>query len=264
MRGFITSLSVDRDAMRRFDLVCFDMDGVLTRTRSSWRWIHDCLGVDSEPNYKAFCNGEIDEEEFMRRDIALWTGVRPDITIDEIAVLFRDMPLIGGIQETVACLSDNGIRSVIISGGIDRAAAMIAREFGFDDYVADRILTNPDGTLQGEGETVVDLRDKGIWVRKFAERYGVEQSRIAAIGNSFTDIGMFKASGMSIAFNPTDPYVIEAATYKVESENIADVLDYILADDPEITPRRRSRSLRRPPRNRGRRTSSSLSCRRYV
>ena len=111
--------------MRKYDLVCFDMDGVLTRVRSSWAWIHECLGVDSEPNYKAFCDGEIDEDEFMRRDIALWKGAKPDIRIRDIAVLFRDMPLIDGIQETVACLNDCGIKSHRVSGGLDLAAEML-------------------------------------------------------------------------------------------------------------------------------------------
>jgi phosphoserine phosphatase len=217
--------------MAGYDLVCFDMDGVLTRVRSSWCWIHECFGVDNEPNYQAYINQEIDESEFMRRDIALWTGIRPDITEKEIAVMFRDMPLIGGIQETVACLRDNGIRCVIVSGGIDLAAAMLAREFGFDDYVADSLETNPDGTLTGEGVLTVDLRDKGVNVRDFIEKYGTTAERTVSIGNSFTDIPMFKNTGLSIAFNPTDPYTSEAATHTVVSENISDVLDLILTDE---------------------------------
>ena len=156
---------------RKYDLVCFDMDGVLTQLRSSWCWVHQCFEVDNEPAYQAYCNGEIDEPEFMRRDIGLWTAKKPDVTIDEIARTFRDMPLIGGIQETVACLKANGIKSVIVSGGINLAAKMIADEFGFDDYIADEILTNPDGTLTGEGKMNVDLRDKGINVRHFIEKY---------------------------------------------------------------------------------------------
>jgi len=214
--------------MRKYDLVCFDMDGVLTKLRSSWCWVHTCFGVDNEAAYKAYCNGDIDEPEFMRRDIGLWTAKYPDVTIDKIASLFQDMPLIGGIQETIACLKENGIRCVIVSGGIDKAAQMIANEFGFDDFAADEICTNPDGTLTGEGKIVVDLRDKGITVRKFIEKYKTTPERTVSIGNSFTDIPMFKNSGMSIAFNPTDPYTSEAATHTIESENISDVLDYIL------------------------------------
>jgi len=217
--------------MRKYDLVCFDMDGVLTKLRSSWCWVHECFGVNNEPAYQAYCNGEIDESEFMRRDIALWTAKNPDVTIGEITRLFQDMPLIGGIQETVACLKANGIRSVIVSGGIDKAALLIKNEFGFDDFQADEICTNPDGTLTGEGRLVVDLRDKGVNVRGFIEKYGTTKERTVSIGNSFTDIPMFKNSGMSIAFNPTDPYTSDAATHTVVSDNIADVLDYILDDE---------------------------------
>jgi len=207
------------------------MDGVLTKLRSSWCWVHQCFGVDNEPAYQAYCNGEIDESEFMRRDIGLWIAKKPDVTIDEITKLFQDMPLIGGIQETIACLKANGIRSVIVSGGIDKAALMIKEEFGFDDFAADEICTNPDGTLTGEGSLVVDLKDKGIDVRHFIEKYGTTPERTVSIGNSYTDIPMFKNTGMSIAFNPTDHYTSDAATYTVVSENIADVLDYILGEE---------------------------------
>ena len=219
--------------MRKYDLVCFDMDGTLTKLRSSWCWVHSCFEVDNEPAYQAFCNGEIDEPEFMRRDIALWTNKNPDVTIRDIAVLFRDMPLIDGIQETIACLKANGIRTVIISGGIDLAAKMLANEFGFDDYIADEVLSYEDGRLTGEGKMNVDLRDKGINVRQYIEKYGTTMERTVSVGNSFTDIPMFKNSGMSIAFNPTDPYTQEAATHTIFSENIADILDFIMEQDKE-------------------------------
>ncbi len=217
--------------MRKYDLVCFDMDGTLTRVRSSWCWVHQCYEVDNEPAYQAFVNGEIDEPEFMRRDIALWTGKKPDTCLNDIARTFRDMPLIDGIQETIACLTDNGIKCVIVSGGINLAAEMLMKEFGFDDYVADELCAYEDGRLTGEGKMNVDLRDKGINVRQFIEKYGTTKERTVSIGNSFTDIGMFKASGLSIAFNPTDPYTSEAADLTIESENISDILDPILDDE---------------------------------
>jgi phosphoserine phosphatase len=213
---------------RRYDLVVFDMDGTLTQIRSSWSYIHSVLGVNNEASYKAFVNMEIDEPEFMRRDIALWKSVRPNITVNDIARMFRDMPLTEGIQETVTCLEYNDIRCVICSGGIDMAARMIVREFGFDDYIADSLGTNPDGTLTGEGIMNIDLMDKGIWVRKFIEKFGTTKDRTVSIGNSFTDIKMFENSGMSIAFNPSDEFTEKAATHIVRSKNISDVLGPIL------------------------------------
>lgn len=222
---------------RQYDLVCFDMDGTLTDIRSSWKWIHDCLGVDPEPNYQAYLRGEFDEAEFMRRDIALWKQVKPDIGIRDLVHLFQSMPLIDGIQETVAALEDSGMHCVIISGGIDLAARILTNEFGFEDYAADYLCTNPDGTLTGEGGMNVDLKDKGVWVRKFQEKYSVTKERTVSVGNSFTDIPMFRSSGMSIAFNPTDEYTSDAATHTVRSRNIADILD-LLIPDGEVTRRR--------------------------
>jgi len=213
---------------RRYDLVVFDMDGVLTKTRSSWAFIHESLGVSNEKAYQAFINMEIDEPEFMRRDISLWKSVRPEMTVSDIARIFRDMPLTDGIQETVACLKYNDMKCVICSGGIDMAARMIAREFGFDDYIADTLETYPDGKLTGEGIMNVDLKDKGKNVRDFITKYGTTPERTVSIGNSFTDIKMFENTGKSIAFNPVDCYTEEAATDVVKSDNISDVLSVIL------------------------------------
>ena len=214
--------------MRRYDLVCFDMDGVLTALRSSWHWLNLCLGVDNDATFIAYITGEIDQPEFMRRDIAQWKAAKPDIRITDLVRFFQSMPLTGGIQETVACLKSNGVRCVIVSGGIDIAAKMIAEEFGFDDYVADSVCSRSDGTLTGEGEMNVDLNDKGINVRHYIEKYGTTKERTVSIGNSYTDIPMFRNSGMSIAFNPMDELTVAAATYVVRSDNISDVLDHIL------------------------------------
>ena len=217
--------------MRKYDLVCFDMDGTLTAPRSSWHWLNLCLNVNNDATYEAYIKGEIDQPEFMRRDIAQWKAIKPDIRISDFTRFFQNMPLTGGIQETVACLRSNGMKCVIISGGVDIAARMIAEEFGFDDYAADGVCSRPDGTLTGEGIMNVDLNDKGITVRRFIEKYSTTKDRTVSIGNSYSDIPMFRDSGMSIAFNPTDEHTKEAATYIVQSGNISDVLDHILPCD---------------------------------
>jgi len=214
--------------MGNYDLVCFDMDGTLTNLRSSWYWVHQCLGVDNDSNYHEYVNGNIDEMEFMRRDIALWKSAKPDISIGDLIGFFQSMPLVDGIQETILCLKENGMRSVIVSGGIDLAAKMIADEFGFDGYLADGVCSNPDGSLTGEGTLPVDLKDKGVNVLDCIEMYNTTRERTISIGNSYTDIAMFKRSGLSIAFNPTDEYTSDAADHVVHSRNIADVLDFIL------------------------------------
>ena len=218
---------------RHYDLVIFDMDGVLTRDRSSWTFVHDMMGVSNEHNLKAFIEGRIDEDEFIRSDIALWHSVDPDINIRKIARFFRELRLIDGIQETVACLHYNRIKCVICSGGIDLAAKMISDEYGFDEYAAVTLLTDETGHLTGEGKKAVDLSDKGVSTRAFIEKYHTTPERTVSIGNSYTDIKMFENTGLSIAFNPEDDATREAADHVVVSKNIADVLDFIIPNEEE-------------------------------
>ncbi len=214
----------------KYDLACFDMDGTLTNIRSTWQWIHRCLGTSNEKGYQDFINQLITEEEFMRSDISIWKSAKPDLCVRDLIKIFQQTPLVGGIQETVASLQDCGMRCVIVSGGIDIAAEMLANEFGFDDFIADGLKTDNEGKLTGEGVKVVDLADKGVWVREFIGRYGTTPERTVSIGNSFTDIPMFRNSGLSIAFNPLDTYTSDAATYTVRSDNISDILDRIIGE----------------------------------
>lgn len=218
---------------RHYDLVVFDMDGVLTRDRSSWTFVHDIMGVSNEHNLKAFIEGKIDEDEFIKSDIALWHGVDPDINLRKIAKFFRELRLIDGIQETVACLHYNKIKCVICSGGIDLAAKMISDEYGFDEYAAVTLLTDENGRLTGKAIKGANLSDKGVSVREFIRKYNTTPERTVSIGNSFTDIKMFESTGLSIAFNPEDDMTRNAADHVVESKNIADVLDYIIPSEEQ-------------------------------
>ncbi len=163
-------------------------------------------------------------------DIGVWKQAKPDICKKDLVKIFHGLPLIQGIQETVATLRDSGMRCVIISGGIDIAAEMLANEFGFDGFAADSLAMDEKGRLTGEGIKHVDLQDKSIWVKKFIEKYGTTPERTVSIGNSFTDIPMFRSSGFSIAIN-ADEYTEAAATVKIKTENIADILDLILFDE---------------------------------
>ncbi|MDR2866108.1 MAG: HAD-IB family phosphatase [Methanomassiliicoccaceae archaeon] len=215
----------------RYGLVVFDMDGVLIDHLSSWTWVHDKMGVSNDKSFELFRKGEISEIEFIRRDIAMWTDKNSDIRISDIIDALHDIPLIPGIQETIATLSHHGIKSVIVSGGIDMAALMIANEYNFDGHAGNSILTYEDGRLTGEGRVNVDLTDKGIVTREFMRRYGASKEDTVAVGNSYTDVKMLEAAGLAIAFNPIDEHVIEAADVVIRSRNLSDILSIILGDE---------------------------------
>ena len=213
---------------RSFDLVAFDMDGVLVDYSSCWTWVHHHFGVDNEPALLSFVNGEIDDREFMRRDIALWRAKNPQLDMEGLRCILEPLPFNEGIRETVAVLKQRGIKTVIVSGGLDIVAERIAERYGFDDFIANGVEADRSGRLTGEGILRVELLNKRLALESLLRKYSVIPERAACVGDSFIDIPMFRACGMSIAFNPLDRRVSESATQVVRDRNLNAVLPFIL------------------------------------
>lgn len=209
---------------RRFDLVAFDMDGVLVDFASSWTWVHEHFKVSNEVSLVDYIEGRIDDREFMRRDIRLWMKKKDDLCMKDIDEILRPVPIIAGIAETVKALQRQGVKCVIVSGGLDMAASRIAGEFGFDDFMANSLECDARGRLTGNGVLRVELSNKSTALKMFQARYGVPRERTAAIGNSFVDVSMFGVSGLSIAFNPIDDLVEKNAQVVLRSRDLRDVL----------------------------------------
>jgi phosphoserine phosphatase len=211
-----------------YGLVAFDMDGVLVDHASSWTWVHEHFKVDNEVSLVAYIEGRIDDREFMRRDIEKWLSIRSDLCLEDIDEILRPVPVIPGIKETVSMLRSKGMRCVIVSGGLDMAARRIAEQNGFDDHIANSLACDENGRLTGEGVLRVELTNKRRALERFQEKYGVPAERTVAIGNSFVDVSMFSASGLSIAFNPIDETVERSADVVLRSKDLRDVLHPIL------------------------------------
>jgi len=211
-----------------FGLVAFDMDGVLVDYTSSWTWVHEHFRVNNEASLIDYIEGRIDDLEFMRRDIELWMALKEDVSVHDIDEILRPVPIIPGIKDTVSALHQRGVRCVIVSGGLDMAARRIAEENGFDDHIANSLACDDRGRLTGEGVLRVELTNKRRALQRFQESFGVSEERTVAIGNSFVDVSMFGASGLSIAFNPIDDEVQRNADVVLRSRNLTDVLPLIL------------------------------------
>jgi phosphoserine phosphatase len=213
---------------RRYDLVAFDMDGVLLGPDSCWSWIHQHYGVDNRASLKAYLDGAIDDREFMRRDISLWKANGGEVSISEITDILYGMPITPGVAETLGALKRSGMKAVIVSGGIDLIAERVARSFDFDDFIANGLEHDPEGRLTGEGVLRVDLTNKKAALDTFIEAYGVQRERVVAIGNSFVDVSMFMGCGLSIAYNPIDDHVRANADVVLEAGDMREVLPFIL------------------------------------
>lgn len=213
-----------------FEVVFFDMDGTLTDRVSSWEWVHKHFGVDNRASWESFLRGDIDDLEFLRRDIALWKRASEGkLHLDRIRRALDDIPLVPGARELVQALHRDRARTVIVTGGLDVLAERVCRELGIHDHVGNGVCTDAEGYLLDEGVLRVPVKDKGQPVRRILRELEVPPERAAAIGNSHQDAAMFEACGLGVAFDPSDDAVRKAADVVVEQKDLRLAIPHLTA-----------------------------------
>lgn len=211
--------SVRRPNVFDLDLVVFDMDGTLIEG-SSWIMVHEHFGVNNEKNWERYCRGEIDDLEFMRTDIALWLdGGRP-LHLSDVERVFDHVAPFPGVRDLVERLHRHGVKTMIMSGGLDIVARRVCELTGIERYVANGFHLTETGHLSGEGQCYVKINDKGTPTREALKRLGLDPARVAAVGNTKYDIPMFRQCGLGIAFNPEDEEVKAAAHHVVHHQDM--------------------------------------------
>jgi phosphoserine phosphatase len=213
------------------ELVVFDMDGTLVDVDSSWGEVHRFFGDSNDEALRLFVEDQIDDWEFIRRDVKRWQSHEPAIDIARIADILSRVPVVPGAKELFDDLRARQIRTAIVSGGIDLLAERLAQELQIDFVFANGLVTAPDGRLTGEGVVRVPVKRKGETVKALRERLSIAQEAVAAVGNSEIDVSMFRQSRIGIAFRPADDLVRAGATHIV-TERSLDALRPLLSNDP--------------------------------
>jgi phosphoserine phosphatase len=209
------------------ELVIFDMDGVLANTISSWKYIHDYFGTTNERSVLNYLRGNIDDLEFIKRDVSLWKKNGRFATRNTIQTILSQIPLITGAKECITVLKNNHIKTAIVSAGLDILADRIAHQLGIDYVRANGIKSDTDGRVTGEGILRVQLKYKNEAIKELTGKIGVPFNRCIAVGNSCFDIPMFEICGLGIAFNPEDECVKKAADIVVHGEDLSKILPYL-------------------------------------
>jgi phosphoserine phosphatase len=202
-------------------LAAFDMDGTLVDAVSSWAAVHEHFGDHNTEGLRLFNAGDIDDHEFLRRDIAVWWRHNPDLTMDDLEAILAEVRLMPGAHALFDALRAAGVTTAIISGGIDVLARRVARELGIDVALANGFRVDASGRLTGEGIIRVPIREKEAVLRKLQDDLGIGPDQTASVGNSEIDVGMFRRSSVGIAFVPEDDAVRNGATAVVEEKDLA-------------------------------------------
>lgn len=210
------------------DLVAFDMDGTLIDVESSWAEVHRHFGDSNPEALRLFLTDQIDDREFIRRDVQIWWRHAPRLTLGEVDRILERVPLMPGAERLFAGLRQHGIRTAIVSGGIDLLAARLGRRLGIDRVYANGLVSGPDGRLTGEGVVRVPIKGKGPVLRALQAELGCPKERTASVGNSEIDVALFRESRIGIAFMPADEAVRAGATDVVTRPDLGELLPLLL------------------------------------
>jgi len=213
---------VSEDVMaERTRLVVFDMEGTLADNPTVWELMHHKLGTWGShglPYWEEFKAGGLDYDEFARKDVATWRGASVQLLDEAIA----EVPLMTGCVELFQFLAGRGIRSAIISNGLERLGLRLARELVIDRVAANREVVS-DGRLTGELDLLVPFCEKGAHMLRVASEMGIRADEIMAGGDGAADVAMFQSAGRSVAFLPENDRVAEAAGHVIERADLREL-----------------------------------------
>jgi len=194
-------------------LALFDMDGTLLNGRF-------IVELARRTGQEAKLAKHLDRYDLLpetrtRRIAAVFRGVKREV-FEEIA---REMPLIPGAVEAVVGLRKLGYRVAVVTDSYHIAAETVRRRV-FADFALANVLEFRGESATGEVTLAPTMRsgrkgrlayDKLNTLRFLVRRMGISPRSVLAVGDGENDIGMLRAAGRSVAFQPKSDRVRRAA-----------------------------------------------------
>lgn len=209
--------------MDRVALAGFDMDGTVLEQDSSWVAIHRAFGTEEAgaASLRLYTEGKIGYPEFMRRDIASWPKGVTKKEIAEILSGYRIRPEAPALFEK---LRSKGIKTALVTSGIDILAQAVAGSLRMDHWVANGLRFDRNGVLLPRGVSRVDPSRKDLAYARLLRRVGVEPKDTIAVGDTIYDLAFLRSArqGFMLAHTTRVP-----GQGIVHIESLSEILDYI-------------------------------------
>ena len=205
------------------ELAGFDMDGTVLEHNSSWVAIHKHFGTESAgaASLRLYTEGKIDYREFMRRDISSWPR---GVTRSQIGEILSGYQVRREAPRVFDELRARGIKTALVTSGIDMLAKEVAKELHIDHWLANGLRFDRGGALLPSGVGRVDPTMKDIAYRRMLRRLGIDPKRTIAVGDTVYDLRFLKSAGAGFMLAHTtrvnDPDIIHI-------DNLGEIFDHI-------------------------------------
>jgi len=205
--------------------VSIDLDGTIVPGTTTGQYLARCLGHGDAMNAleEAYARGEISNRVVADRDGGFYAGK----ATAEIRTLLRGAPVIGGLRAAIAALHEAGIAVILGTVTWKFIAEYYRDEYGFAAASGVEMGESPAGVLTGSVTRYFDEFDKVAFAQSFCDARRIAMADCAAVGDSRSDIPLFGAAGLSIAFNGTD--AAKAAAHRsIDGSDLSAILPLIL------------------------------------
>ncbi len=198
-------------------LALFDMDGTLLQGRFIQELAHRTGHEQALAQY--LDRYDISAESRTRKIARIFRGVPWEI-FERTA---RELPLTPGAVETVVGLRKLGFRVAVVTDSYHVAAETVRRRV-FADLALANVLEYRRGKATGRVTLAPTMRgnrqgrlayDKLNTLRFLVDRMGIRARDVLAVGDGENDVGMLRAAGLSVAFQPKSDRVRNAAKHVV-------------------------------------------------
>lgn len=210
-------------------LALFDMDGTIL----DGRFINELARRTGREEALAryLDRYDLTPETRTRRIAAVFRGVKREL-FEQTAL---SIPLVAGAVDAIVGLRRRGYRVGVVTDSF-HVASTIVRKRVFADFSLANVLEFRHDRATGIVTLAPTMRsgrkgrlayDKLNALRFLVKRMGITAKQVLAVGDGDNDIGMMRAAGMSVAFQPKTERVRRAAKHVVSKR-----LDEVLAFAP--------------------------------
>jgi phosphoserine phosphatase len=164
--------------------------------------------------------GELDFAHALAERVALLQGLDVGVIEQCLAERIRPNP---GATTLVQTMRARGAETILVSGGFTAFVAPIARQVGFDRFVAN-VLGVRGGTLTGHTEgRIVDSGIKHDELVEARNRLGLPRDATMAIGDGANDIALVTESGLGVAYR-AKPALAAVADARLDHNDLSALL----------------------------------------
>jgi len=210
----------------RYKLIILDIDGTITTHISSWRYIHEKLGLWQDRAFRYqedFFAGKIDYKKFCLLDAAHWKGMDES----KIIKIFKSVRYSRNAKLSIEKLKARGFKLAAVSTGLQYMPDRIKKEMNFDYTISNRLVSKNDNLTGGVAIKLAHGAKHKALAAIF-KKFGIRPHEAISVGDSEGDIPLFKETGYSIAFNSTSRELSRVANYNCKTKDFMEVYQKIM------------------------------------